>query len=142
MKKTIFFLVLVLCIAGFVFVVARFVQNNEDEFGSKNLPDVVIESPKIKSRVQSPIMIRGKARGNWFFEGSFPVVLQDSHGTVIANSFVRAQGEWMTEQYVPFSGELLFSGTKSGDSGLLVFKKDNPSGLPEHDASTSIPVVF
>jgi len=142
MKKIIFFSILTLLVVGFTFIIFRFVQKNEGEYGVKNLPDIIVESPKENSRIQSPVMIRGKARGTWFFEASFPILLQDKERNTIIAGPARAEGEWMTDQYVPFSAEFIFSGTKNGEKGFLVFKKDNPSGLPEHDASTSISITF
>jgi hypothetical protein len=38
-------------------------------------------------------------------------------------------------------GEINFSKPK-GKTGSIIFKKDNPSGLPANDDSISIPVNF
>src|SRR3989344_9169630 len=61
------------------------------------IPDlIVIDAPKAGETVTSPIRISGRARGNWYFEASFPVTLQVSDGTVLVQAPVQAQGEWMT----------------------------------------------
>jgi hypothetical protein len=88
----------------------------------------------------SPFTIEGMARGYWFFEASFPVEVRKENGEVIAVAIAEAQSDWMTEEFVPFKATVDFSA--SGGNGLLVFKKDNPSGLPENDNSFSVPVVF
>ncbi len=93
-------------------------------------------------------MLEGKARGYWFFEGSFPVVLTNWDGLIIAEGFATAEGEWMTEDFVPFKGELTYTSPyKAGDPdfmkrGSLILKKDNPSGLPENDDAFELTVFF
>ena len=101
---------------------------------------LIISSPDVGARVQSPLLVKGKARGGWFFEASFPVQVQDMSGSVLVTAPAQAQGEWMTSDYVDFSVTLTF--TTSQKSGFLVFKKDNPSGLPENDEQVKIPVNF
>ncbi len=103
---------------------------------------VVVTLPRAGGAISSPLAVWGKARGSWFFEASFPLVLTDWDGKIIAQSFAKAEGEWMTTDYVPFSGTLTFEKPSYGTRGFLILKKDNPSGLPELDDSREIPVVF
>ena len=49
--------------------------------------------------------------------------------------------EWMTENFVLFLATLDFT-QPATDTIFLVLKKDNPSGLPEHDAQIEIAVRF
>ena len=98
-------------------------------------------SPLPNSLVSSPLSIEGIARGNWYFEASFPVYLYDSNGVEIAVTPAQAQGEWMTKDFVPFKAILNFS-TPSTPAGTLILKKDNASGLPEFDDQVSIPIRF
>lgn len=88
----------------------------------------------VPAEATSPLVLRGEARGTWFFEGSFPVRLLAEDGTEVASGFVTARGEWMTEGFVPFEGELEFS-VPGPTRAVLVLERDNPSGLPEHDAA-------
>lgn len=103
---------------------------------------IVLENPLLGAVVESPLRISGKARGPWFFEGSFPVVLVDWDGRIIAEGPAYATGEWMTEAFVPFTAELSFKKPEDGELGALILKKDNPSGLPEHDDAIEVPVFF
>jgi hypothetical protein len=48
----------------------------------------------------------------------------------------------MTTDYVRFSASLEFKDTPEPGAGKLIFKKDNPSGLPENEDFRGIPVVF
>lgn len=122
----------------------RFIQEIAD------LPDVttpeediiVIEKPAADATVTSPLTVTGKARGNWYFEASFPVKLLDANDDVIASGVAQAKGDWMTEDYVPFSVTLTFKKQTKGSSGTLVLMKDNPSGLPENEDARTLSVTF
>lgn len=103
---------------------------------------IIISSPAPEEYITSPLIITGSARGYWFFEASFPVILTDWDGLIIAEGIATAARDWMTENYVPFRAELNFTKPAYGERGTLILKKDNPSGLPEHDAAMEIPVRF
>jgi hypothetical protein len=98
-------------------------------------------TPRPGDTIMNPLVIEGEARGYWFFEATAPVELYNNSGVQIASGYIEAQGEWMTEDFVPYTGTLDFPPAASG-SGYLLIKKANASGLPEHDDSLSIPVVF
>jgi hypothetical protein len=102
---------------------------------------IIVENPKAGEEISSPLFISGKARGFWFFEASFPIELVDENNNLISQSIVQAKGEWMTEDFVPFETLLNFSNPKT-EKGFLIFRKDNPSGLKEHDDELKVPVVF
>lgn len=117
-----------------------------------NTPEVVITPPEAADMIRnvniepgqtvtSPLTVTGEARGTWYFEADFPVRLQDANGNELAVGIAQAEGEWMTEDFVPFSTTFTF-GESDTDTGWLVLERDNPSGLPEHAASYSIPVRF
>lgn len=102
---------------------------------------IQVAQPQANDIVTSPLVVSGEARGNWYFEASFPVILIDGTGDTLVVKPAQAQGEWMTENFVPFSISLDFT-PPSTSSGTLILKKDNASGLPEHDAELRIPVRF
>lgn len=111
--------------------------NNE-----RSVDDLVkVEQPEPGAEVTSPILVKGKARGMWFFEAEFPVVLRDNKNKEIATVSATAQAEWMTEDWVPFEAEISFD-VSASEPATLVFKRSNPSGMPEHDRSHSIPLVL
>lgn len=121
-----------------------------------------LESPRPQETISSPLVVRGEARGNWYFEATFPLVLVDWDGRIIAEGFAEAQDDpengsadgagWMTEEYVPFEGELTFEQpyepNETGEvpdfmkNGSLILRKANASGLPEHDDALEIQVRF
>ncbi len=115
-----------------------FAENIGNELEKSNL--IQIAFPRPNARVSSPLEITGQARGNWFFEASFPIELRNDAGNIITTGIAQAQDEWMTENFVPFKATLEFSTTAK--HGTLVLKKDNPSGLPEYDDALIVPITF
>lgn len=103
-------------------------------------PRIRVETPKANTKVTSPLVVRGEARGTWYFEASFPAKLLDERGNVIAQTPAQAKGEWMTENFVPFEATLTFTATSG--KGTLVLERDNPSGLPQNDAQIRIPITW
>ena len=103
-----------------------------------------LDTPRPNQVISSPLTIRGEARGYWFFEASFPVVLVNWDGLIIAQGIATAQDEWMTEEFVPFEAAITFTVEKDvySNRGSLILRKDNPSGLPENDDALEIPVIF
>ena len=93
-------------------------------------------------KVASPLEITGRVPSNWSFEASFPVILESSSGEQIARGVAQLQGDWMTEQPVPWTATLEFTGVTTGEKGVLVLQKDNPSGLAENDDSLRLNVRF
>ncbi len=91
--------------------------------------------------VKSPLTVAGEARGNWYFEASFPVILKDGQGNEVTKGIAQAQSDWMTTNFVPFTVTLTFTPPVS-TTGTLVLKKDNPSGLPQNDDELIIPIQF
>lgn len=147
--------------AGFA-VMESYPRQCRDEAGNLFVEDVTAEweasyvnaSPDLIRNVNieagdsisSPLTITGEARGYWFFEASFPIVLTDWDGRIIAEHYATAEGEWMTEEFVPFRATIEFE-TPAGpggpiNRGALILHRDNPSDLPENDAAFEIPVVF
>ncbi len=105
--------------------------------------------PKPGEPISSPVTLTGEARGNWYFEASFPVVLVNWDGLIIAEGHADAQSDWMTTDFVPFKATLTFarpfineSNASYASRGAVIFKNDNPSGDPARDAALEVPVVF
>ncbi|OGG87705.1 hypothetical protein A2592_01030 [Candidatus Kaiserbacteria bacterium RIFOXYD1_FULL_42_15] len=103
-----------------------------------------IYSPSPNQTIQSPLTITGEARGTWFFEASFPIVVTNWDGLIVGQAIAQTKADWMTEDFVPFEATLTFTSDPSAYSqkGTLIFKKDNPSGLPENDDAFEIPINF
>lgn len=118
-----------------------FIDNPNSDAQSVGGMPVMLDNMPAGSVIQSPVTLHGKARGNWFFEASFPVRVLDAQGNVVGESTARADANWQTVEYVPFTATVNFSQPKT-DTGFIEFAKDNPSGLPEMEASTRMPVRF
>ena len=118
--------------------------------------ELVVMSPTLDSVVSSPLTITGEAPGFWYFEATFPLTLVNWNGLIIAEGYATAQGEWMTQEMVPFIGTLEFTDvlpltdeledlTQVQDfmkNGRLILQRDNPSGLPENDDAVEFTVRF
>ncbi len=115
-----------------------FVQDIGNELEKTDL--IRVSAPRPTATVGDPITISGEARGFWFFEASFPIHLEDKSGQRLTTTIATAQGEWMTEDFVPFQATLDIPASVSGPL-ILVFEKDNPSGLPEHDDALRMPII-
>src|SRR3989338_915836 len=116
-----------------------FRENLGTEIEMENLIRVGV--PRPNEIVKSPFEVSGVARGTWYLEASFPVRLIDANGKELAVGIAQAQSEWMTPEFVPFKATLTFAQPVT-HTGTLIFMKDNPSGLPEHDKEHRIPVRF
>lgn len=116
-----------------------FTENIGNELEKEDM--IRIDTPRPNTTVQSPLQISGVARGNWYFEASFPVRIEDANGNVLGQVPAQAVGEWMTTEFVPFNTTLTFTQPTTA-TGTLILQKDNASGLPEHDDALIVPIVF
>jgi hypothetical protein len=101
---------------------------------------VVVDVPISGATVPRTFSVSGKAPGPWYFEASFPIEVRSAAGTLLTTVVATAQAEWMTTDDVPFTASVVVQ-NYSGPA-TLVLHRDNASGLPEHDASVSIPIVI
>jgi hypothetical protein len=151
MKKIIYWTLGILAFLILLIAVAGFIKFNFTD-GGDVIPDEKVEYvgtdlihvfyPQNDNKIISPLIIKGEARGNWYFEASFPVVLTNWDGLIIADGIAQAEGEWMTTNFVPFTATLNFEKPSYGERGFLILQKDNPSGLPQHDDAFEIPIYF
>ena len=121
-----------------------FIITDSQKSSSRKEDFIIVNSPKLGESVSSPLNISGMARGTWFFEASFPVVLTDWDGLIIGTAIVQTSDTWMTEEMIPFNAILEFDDEVERYSSLgnLILKKDNPSGLPEYEDALEFPVYL
>jgi hypothetical protein len=116
-----------------------FIEDIGNEFEKMDL--IRISNPRPNQTITGPLVVKGEARGYWFFEASFPVKLFDERGNLLTTAIAQAKSDWMTEEFVPFEAELNFT-VSVRQKGALILQKDNPSGLPEHDDELRVPVIL
>lgn len=104
-----------------------------------SVDDIRVELPFPGAVVGKSFKVIGEARA-WYFEGSFPIEVLDAGGAQLAIGIAQAQGDWMTTELVPFEADIIIPDTYIGPA-TLVLHKDNPSGLPEHDASAGFEIT-
>ncbi|MEX0935162.1 MAG: GerMN domain-containing protein [Candidatus Paceibacterota bacterium] len=102
--------------------------------------DVRVETPEAGDTLSRSFVLRGEARGTWYFEANFSARVESNDGRVLAEVPVQADGEWMTENFVSFEREISWTG--EADAGFVILEKANPSGLSENAAEVRIPVRF
>lgn len=150
MKHIISWFIIIAVIVGGVWffwnqqAVAPIVETPSAKLSANMNPAEMIEVdlPALNASITSPLVISGRARGPWYFEASFPIELQDNNGAVITTTTAQAQGDWMTENFVPFTATLTFPAQPVGSLGKIVLKRDNPSGEPANDMSIVVPIQF
>jgi hypothetical protein len=114
---------------------------NSEEADQSYVDLIRVENPSANQVITSPLIVKGQARGYWFFEASFPIKLLDEKGEVMAMGLAQAQSDWMTEEFVPFESILEFD-SLDNSKGVLIFERDNPSGLPENADEFRLPILF
>lgn len=100
---------------------------------------ITVENPYPGAVTGKTFTMNGKARGPWYFEASFPVTVLDTHGNTIYAGSAKATGDWMTQDFVPFTVDI-DTGSYTGPA-TVVLKKDNPSGQADKDAQISFPIT-
>ncbi len=121
---------------------------SEITYKNADADKIKVELPFPGAVVGKDFAVIGEARGPWFFEASFPIEVLGSDGKVLSTAIAQAQNDpktgeinWMTEDFVPFRADIKVPQSYIGPATLLL-KKDNPSGLPENDASISFPITI
>lgn len=153
MKKILIALILLLVVGLFAFQtkqkvntvvpVTEVTKEETTPIAQDNVSNlIIVESPVKNEKINSPYTITGKARGQWFFEASFPIELRDVNGNLLQTFIAQAQSDWMTENFVPFKATLTYPVQNTPTKAFLVFKKDNPSGEPQYDKSLTIEVTL
>lgn len=117
--------------------------SSENEKAEEPIAELIqVALPLPNEEISSSLQMRGKAKGYWYFEGDFPVRLEDKDGNTLAKGYAVAQDEWMTRDWVPFEGTLELPALPDNERGYLVFTRNNPSDLRENDREYRLPVLF
>lgn len=108
---------------------------------------IIVSSPLPNATLtNSPFYIKGRAVGNWFFEASAPVEVVNWDGLIIGGGYISVDDgyDWMTTEFVPFSGSISYDASQLGPYkyGWIIMKKDNPSGEPQFDDSLEFKILF
>ncbi|MDD5144700.1 MAG: Gmad2 immunoglobulin-like domain-containing protein [Candidatus Pacebacteria bacterium] len=129
--------------AGALFVIAVFAASSFlPQISFANDSDMIrVKNPEENEVIRSPYVVKGEARGFWFYEGTFPVKVYDMHGRLIGSSNAQAKGDWQTNSFVPFEAEVDFE-IPSSDLGDLILEKGGTSAILGNLKTVVIPVYF
>ncbi len=143
MRKLLYIvLILALALGVWLYMDKKVNEVNLNLLGTEATQDeVVVESPMLGGLFRSGGKVTGRARGSWYFEATAPVKVAGPSGETLGGGYVTAQGEWMTNDFVPFEGNISFDKGKN-KSGYLIFMNDNPSGEESRLKYTVVPVDF
>ncbi len=105
---------------------------------------IIVDTPLPGEKVGDPLVITGRARGNWFFEGSFPITVTDWDGLIIGEGYASAKGEWMTTEYVPFVAtvEYVLPSDTPYRRGTIMLHKNNASDDRSLDDTLEFGITF
>ncbi len=107
----------------------------------KNVSDfIVVHTPQPFEKITGTLVIKGEARGTFFFEGDFPVEVVLANGELIQH-YAMADDEWMTEEFVPFTSTIDISGLEPQDITIKLHR-NNPSDNRENDMVMELPVTI
>lgn len=143
MKKiillTIISAVIILILAG----VLIFVSAKNHEPNPAVGDGIKVFEPELNWQISSPLKITGEVSGNGWagFEGQVGTVdLLDGNGQIVTRGILTATTEWMNLP-TNFETTLNFA-TPETSNGILIFKNENASGMPEKNKSFSLPIKF
>ncbi len=105
---------------------------------------LVVNTPTAHATVLSPLVVSGYIDGKnrWTgFEGQVGTVrLLDDNGDLLTMGILTATTDWM-QFPTSFSTTLTFPAPVTA-VGTLVFKNENPSGMPDYEREFILPVKF
>ena len=145
-----------MCIIGLSIVLIGFILSSVDLGPTPNISitatatssitstssQVEIVSPLPNSEITSPLVVSGRLRGGWFFEANAGLAVLDANKTPITTNYVTATTDWMTADWVSFTGTTTYPASYKGQKGYIQISNDNPSGMPENSKTFLIPVLF
>ncbi len=99
-----------------------------------------VTTPQAGDRVQDPVTVKGQARGYWFSEGAFPILIIDSTGYTVGEGNGKAEGQWLTTNFVEFSGSIPIFSTPRAETGIMRLRRGGPSS--QSGDYVEVPVTF
>ena len=112
-----------------------------DEVYKNDEDGLVVFSPKPGDIVKTPLVVSGRVKTSWLFEGSFSAKLMDSQGNVFSSASAEADNDWPDKEWVGFSSTIKFARPDDAE-GYLILEPDDISGHLNGAASVTIPVKF
>jgi hypothetical protein len=151
MKSVIYFLIIITCACTsfwYIDLKSEELGREIDQSSVKAMyqnPERIIQAVRLDGLkandvIDSPIVIQGEVSGKWFFEGVINVKVLDGAGIVLGRGPLNAEGDWMVEKNVRFSGPLPFMDSKT-KRGCIVIEADDPSGLGRIKPY-ELPIIF
>lgn len=104
--------------------------------------EVFLVTPEAGSTVSSPLLISGEAHETWFYNNEFSIEVRDDRDNIIGEGVAKPQLETKTEDgFYNFMAMIEFAATP-GESGTIIFTRNNPDGRYQSNLRTEIFVNF
>lgn len=116
-------------------------QDSIKQIPDPGQPEISLKNLTDNQPIANGLVVEGEVKGNWFFEASFPVEIYDANDQKLATVLAGTKENWMTSENISFFVRLEFP-KPATERGYVVFKRDNPSGLPVHDREFKVQVRF
>lgn len=98
---------------------------------------LTLKNIKSSDTLENGTELEGSVKSGWYFEGQFPVKVTDIKGNELFLTSAQAQSDWTQDGDVPFKVTIDLPIIQDNQV-IIIFQKDNPSGLVENDDSVSI----
>ena len=96
----------------------------------KDNSPVVLDNLSDRDILSPGFILKGRAVEDWYREGSFPILLADRKGNILAQTFANIQDVPYPDGKIGFISPIFFNSTEVRD-GVLYFIKMGPEGLPD-----------
>lgn len=116
-------------------------KTGEISHGKRYGAETILIRPGETELIGNTVEVVGEMPGNWYFEAVAQVEIWDSAGRLLGHGLALAETDWMVTSSVAFKTKIEVA-TTTAATGTIIFKNDNPTGLPEYDKSESYPIVF
>jgi hypothetical protein len=93
------------------------------------------------SIIGSPYRVTGKAKYSWFFEGDFPVTLEDENGNSLCTAPAMALDSRRGPGWIPFKVDIIFIAAPNTEA-RLIFRLDNPSETEGFQRAIEVPIIL
>ncbi len=117
-------------------------------FSGKNVqhklpPDLLVFQPQAQQKILPPLTITGQARGYWFYNNEFPVIVYDSTDTAIAYGVAKTTADTNTKEFLPFTAvieEYTFLPAKK--RGYILFQRSTGDIQQGRQNTARVPIQF
>jgi hypothetical protein len=108
---------------------AGIVKEKKQTVTYRSLPAIItVDQPQPEGEIEDPVTVTGKARGYWYNEGIFTVLIIDASGYTVGEGQAQADEKWTTTNFVNFTASVPIYSTPRAKTGVMRLKRTDQSG--------------